>query len=69
MPKYTVYFSCTASTSITVEVDDEEVAEERAYEDGPFPSICAQCSGWGRVANLDLSDVWEVDEVVEVTDD
>jgi hypothetical protein len=68
MPKYIVYFSCTASTSITVEADDEEAAEEKAYKDGPFPTICAQCAGWGGKANMDLSDVWEVDDVDLVTD-
>jgi len=63
--KFTVYFSTTASTAIEIEADSAEEAQEKADEIQDFPSICAQCSGWGSDHNLDLSDVWEQDgEVV-----
>lgn len=54
MAKYRVYLDTTISVSMTVEVDDnldEDAARaqaiEKAFQEGT-PSICAQCSGWGR---------------------
>lgn len=64
MAKFTVYLTTTASTSIQVEAEDREEAIEKAESVG-MPTICAQCSGMGGDQNLDLSDVWDVDEVCD----
>lgn len=59
--------------------DLRETAVNLAFHEG-FPSICAQCSGWGQQGvSLDLGDDWVLDgdddpdedtsdAVVEVTD-
>jgi hypothetical protein len=63
MAKYIVYLTSSASTSIEVEAENPEEAGDKAWDAG-MPTICAQCSGWGRSGpGLDLSDVWEVSEV------
>jgi hypothetical protein len=77
MPKYIVWFTTVASTSISVEAENKEAAIDAAYE-CEFPTICAQCSGWGRDFNLELGDEWtpdtgpdksETSAVEEVEDD
>lgn len=62
MPKYDVHMSSTANATVTVEADSPEQAEEVAE----FPSICAQCSGWGRDHSLEIGDDWEIEEAVLV---
>lgn len=65
MPKYRVYLQTVASTTIEVEAEDKNDAYEVATS-GRMPTICAQCSGWGKDQNLDLNDVWEIpDDDVE----
>lgn len=66
MTAYNVYFITTASTSTTVEADSPEEAQEKADKFRDFPTICAQCSGWGGRQSLDLGD-WEQDGNPEVT--
>lgn len=61
MSSYTIYFTSTASTAVTVEADDFETAVELAYEELPG-SVCAQCAGWGGRPGIDLSDDWEPNE-------
>jgi len=60
---YTAYLYTTASATLTMEVPDDVAAQgaeaiseyiEMNHSDGL--SICAQCSGWGRKASLDLGD-------------
>lgn len=58
MPKYEVYFKNYASSSVTVEAEDETEAFEKAFEEFTYPNICAQCSGWGRDWYLELGE-WE----------
>ena len=66
MTIYKVFFSTTASTCFTVEADSKEDAVERAYDEAEFPTICAQCSGWGRDdQHLELGDVWEADDDID----
>jgi len=63
MPKYVVHLTTWASTSIEFETDltDPAEIEEAFWESEPnTPSICAQCSGWGRDTNLELGDEWEI---------
>lgn len=62
MAEYTIHFTTTVSSSVTVEAADEEEAIEKAYEGLPG-SMCAQCSGWGQPWNRDESGEWEVSEV------
>jgi hypothetical protein len=63
--KYTVYFRTMAGTSVQVEAENEDEARDKAY-DASMPTICAQCSGWGRPGvYLELGDDWEVTEVME----
>lgn len=69
MPKYRVFFETTASLSVEVELDDEEIerhggdaksaAIEKAYDHIPG-GVCAQCSGWGRKFSLDMGE-WEIE--------
>lgn len=61
MATYKIGFKTFAWTNITVEADTFEDAVEAAWQED-FPSICAQCSGWGREASLELGDEWEPDE-------
>lgn len=60
MPKYRVPLTGHASATITVETDetDPEKIYEEAMQEG-VPSICAQCSGWGRPYSIDMGDEWE----------
>jgi hypothetical protein len=65
MPKYIVYLTTGASTSVEVEADNPEQAEERAYA-ANLPTVCAQCAGMGSDdPGLDLSDAWEVSSVTD----
>lgn len=61
MPKYRVTFTGSASATVDVETDetDPEVIAELAYQED-FPTVCAQCSGWGRSYSLEIPDEWEV---------
>lgn len=61
MPKYKIGFQTAAWTSIEVEADSFEDAVDAAWQED-FPSICAQCSGWGQSTTLELGDEWEPDE-------
>ena len=66
MAKYRVNMQTVATTVIEVEVPDdvtdlEEIAEIAANE-GEFPTICAQCAGWGREYSLDMDGEWNVSE-------
>ncbi|MFF5973668.1 hypothetical protein ACFY7C_19285 [Streptomyces sp. NPDC012769] len=58
--KYQVSFETSAGGHITVETDetDPERILEAAYEEG-IPSVCAQCSGWGRDYSLEIGDEWD----------
>lgn len=58
MAKYRVYYTTTASSTVVVEAADESEARERAEDEFEFPSLCAQCAGWGRSYSLDLAE-WE----------
>lgn len=62
MPKYTVYFTQTASASVTIEAPSRDEAEEAAYQEVPG-SLCASCSGWGSSVGVELGGDWEVFEV------
>ena len=57
MTKYQVNLEATVGFCITVEADSPDDAVEAAFEQ--TPSLCAQCSGWGRNYELDLSE-WDV---------
>lgn len=66
MAKYRVSMQTVATITIEIEVPDDitdphEIAE-RAAEEGEFPTICAQCAGWGRDYSLDMDGEWEVSE-------
>jgi len=64
MPKFTAHFETTASASLTMDVpndvaaDGPEAIAEYIYANHPdaMPSVCAQCSGWGKAFSLDLGD-------------
>jgi hypothetical protein len=60
MPEYVVYFRTVASTAVRVEADDEDEAVEAAFEE--LPHLCAQCSGWGQRAGVELGDWQTLDE-------
>jgi hypothetical protein len=63
MAKYIAHFYATASATVTADVPDD-VAEQGAEEVSEWiqanasdgPSLCAQCSGWGRKVSLELGD-------------
>ncbi|MGN6128502.1 MAG: hypothetical protein ACTHON_18240 [Humibacter sp.] len=59
MPKYRVPMTTWANATVDVETDetDPEKIFELATEGAP--SICAQCSGWGRKHSLEIGDDWE----------
>lgn len=61
MPKYRVYYTAVVSSSVVVEAADESEARDAADDNFAFPSICAQCSGWGQEYSMDLGG-WEQDE-------
>ena len=46
MPKFKVRFVTSAYAFVNVEAEDEEAAQEKAYDH--LPTICANCSGWGK---------------------
>lgn len=58
MAKYRVHLKTYASTSVTVEADDESDAIDKAYDES-LPTICAHCAGWGKEYSLELGDEWE----------
>ena len=60
MAEYVVYFRTVASTAIRVEADSEEDAIAEAYEH--VPNLCAQCSGWGQRAGVELGEWSTIDE-------
>lgn len=61
MARYRIPMTTHADASIEIETDetDPEKIIEAAYEQADFPTLCAQCSGWGRDESLELGDVWE----------
>lgn len=63
MARYVVHLTTWANTSIEVEADDPEQAKELAEESGQFPTLCHQCSGYGRGQSLDIGDEWDAKEV------
>lgn len=64
MSTYRVVLVTAASTYITVEAASAEEAESLAYEQVPY--VCAQCSGWGQRAGVELGGNWETEEVEQV---
>jgi hypothetical protein len=64
MAKFTVYLTTTASTSVEVEAETADEAIDKVY-DADMPTLCAQCSGWGSDRGLELSDAWEMSEVID----
>lgn len=58
--KYRVYLRTVASTTIEVEASSEEEAIEAAFKKTPY--LCAQCSGWGNSAGIELADWDTVDQ-------
>lgn len=58
--KFTAYFTTDASVAVSIEADSVDDAQEKADEFDDFPSLCAQCSGWGQRLGIDLGD-WEQD--------
>lgn len=64
MAKFIVYLTTTASTSVEVDAEDADAAIDKAYA-SDMPTICAQCSGWGRDTSLEVSDNWDVSEVTD----
>lgn len=66
MTKYRVNMQTVATTVIEIEVPDdmtdpEEIAE-RAADEAEFPTLCAQCAGWGRNVSLAMDGEWTVSE-------
>ena len=77
MPKFTVYFTTTASASVEVEIPQETIDEEGVYvavaslvESGLIdtPDICARCGGWGHTYSLELSGEWDTNNVTDEYD-
>jgi len=56
MPKYQVSMPKIIWLTIDVEADDEEQAQEKAWDNAP--SLCAQCTGWGREYSIDEDNAW-----------
>ena len=56
MPKYQVSMPKIIWLTIEVEADNEEQAQEKAWEAGP--SLCASCSGWGYEWSIDDDCAW-----------
>ena len=67
MAKYTVYLTTTATTAVEVDAENPDEALDKAYDAG-MPTICAQCSGWGKGYNLDMDGEWEASEVINAND-
>lgn len=61
MATYTIYFTGSASASVTVEADSLEEAEELAWQEVPG-GVCGQCSGYGQHWSLDV-------DIIEVNSD
>lgn len=68
--KAIVYARTTTSFGIPVEIPDgmdpeeaRDAAIEAAYERGK-PTLCAQCSGWGKGWSRDEGEEMDIDEVV-----
>lgn len=66
MSRYEVTLKGGAWVYVTVDAADPEDAIEQAQEIAPH-EVCAQCSGWGREYDLELSEEWEKESVEEVT--
>ena len=66
MPKYRMYIDGTFDGHVEFESDivikpetsAEDLArlEEEAYNTATFPTLCAQCSGWGRKFSVAMGD-------------
>lgn len=65
MARYRVILETGASSVIEVEADDEESAEMLAHDEAPF--VCAQCSGWGQRAGIEIGD-WETGDIEKIGD-
>lgn len=65
MPEFTVHFTQTASTSVTVEADDLEAAIEAAWSQAPS-GLCHQCSSsrYGT-PGVELAGDWEPESVYD----
>jgi len=59
--KFSVQFEIYASTSVTVEADNEEQAREIATKNAYAPCLCHQCAD-----DLDIGDIGEITEVLEL---
>lgn len=65
MAKYIVHLKTSAFTSVEVEADSREEAEDKAA-DATMPSLCAQCAGWNEWdPPLELNEEWTIDDVTE----
>lgn len=64
MPKFTVHFTTTASSSATVEAENYDAAIESAMAELPA-NVCAQCAGWGGSVGIDLGGEWEPESVYD----
>ena len=63
MAKYIVEFKGVAWATTSVEADSADEASEAAFAEG-FPHLCAQCSGWNKPWNLEISEDpagWDLD--------
>lgn len=66
MPKYRMYINGAYDGYVEFEsavviqpetsAEDTERVVEDGYESGTFPTLCAQCSGWGRNFSISLGD-------------
>jgi hypothetical protein len=65
--RYRVQWRTYAWAYTTVEAEDEEDAIEQSFRNG-YPTICAQCSGWGQEHSLELGEVWDEPQA-ELADD
>lgn len=63
--QYTVSFSGYADTSVTVDADNLEDAQEKAYEEMP-PGLCHHCSGgYHGTPELALGDEFTITAVYD----
>lgn len=68
MPDYFVHLRTEAYTTVKVTAANEEEAEGAALnlmDEQGYPRICAYCSGMGQSHNLELSDAWDLIDVME----
>jgi hypothetical protein len=63
--KYRVTFGKQVWSAVEVEAEDEEAAIEKATEEFVYPSLCAQCSGWGQDWYVEDGDEWLIPDKVE----